>query len=512
MKCEFCNEFFESNAENTVSLAIQPTSRIANIELKHLKCPQCHEGFDTSKDVKIFGQYGYHSKCMKCRTCEKSLPNLGVVSQYGVPFCGEHLECYICKNVLATGTGTGAINVKIPLHIADTTFRKAGVGTNFSIHQECNGKWNCRLCKDVLKIEEFKAGKHGICPLKVCGGKCGQPIIPSPSNIKCFFGVVKYIHPRCMERCSCGRGIYPFYKIFPSKWSPQSHKGFSIEIRRALSTFFRLWRLKKLPGDGLKLARDIIYKILGLIATPYQWKTFNGENVNESCHPAMCAINQTSELCMMCKSQIDIFIGKEDTCTDDQCKIYEYQCRCGNLRKYDDDPSESCTKTRCIIDLCGYCNGELLYGKEDNRNLCTIDRCIIYAQQCNHCKYFGAGNLIRRTPINPNEECSLYRCINERCNICDTVLAYDETYEGCLKGKCTFKLGIFEDIKKKIIKFLKKYDYEVIDTGNYDAIRLKVIKLLSELSENEDIAEYKRLNRQFKLWEKFLSKRKKPKK
>lgn len=330
-------------------------------------CNSCHQKIVGKCLTDFSTRKKYHFNCQKCQKCQLSLKG-HICSKNGSFY---HRKCYQCS--------------------------QCGQLADPALDLDSSGTIKCSSCK-----------RYPQCV--VCEGRLKTP---SPRKIYGF-----NIHVTCLEEIRSSHHIHDcivldslVWKI----WSPRKHFLFSKEIQQSILAVYMLW---KRPGTLFsQLPRDMIVYLCQHLAMPVNWDIFNGYSIFQICTPTRCDKNL---LCRICDSLISPFL-QNITCTTNTCRYYKYKCpQCNSLISKDCSEQTSCTEYRCIAETCTFCQGELVSGKDDSRELCTKSECQTYYGPC------SCGNLIRRhhpDPFDAYLECSTYRCIQERCERCHNMLA-----------------------------------------------------------------------------------------
>lgn len=122
--------------------------------------------------------------------------------------------------------------------------------------------------------------------------------------------------------------------------------------------------------------------------------------------------------CHLCRDPIRWNTG--GGCNMRKCIKYSHQCpRCHIFVKHGSDPQKNCTFYRCIEEKCSLCQGKLRYEGTQN-DLCGTECLKYHSAACNIC-----GDLIVRAEYINNIEqsswdtmCTRYRCKHSKCSKC----------------------------------------------------------------------------------------------
>ena len=392
----------------------------------HFSCVSCHlckqpmKGYVKFKNHKFF-----HGDCFRCVDCnEECFHDSSVLKAAGLKCnkCGR--TCLIC-------------NEKNP----DMTLSMV----NSSVHTECYKCSNCGLIGNELSSSErliygIKGFQHEICSKKKCV-VCFETL---GTNYAITMGFPVHLNGGCKNYnlCSCRQAIIPIHQLWSHQWTVKTHPFFSKEVREAVSQIFLIWKFRNSVFS--MLPRDMINLLCQKIATLDGWEVINGFSVYDFCFPNRCTKKIACDLCT------DVFplLKDENKCSFDKCIYYKFRCLgCKQSIPHFSPGETCCTPTRCIInDYCYLCNGELVFGEEDARELCG-PHCKTYSRRCK------CGQLIRINPISPEAECTVYRCLEERCRDCGNNLQpFNIFSKGCTKISC---LSTFQEIKN-LEKYLNK--------------------------------------------------------
>lgn len=493
-KCSTCGVIKHINSMVFLKYSDKPTEYFCRV---HLNCASCKEKISDNNVIRSVGDRVYHAtnNCFSCTQCKLLLTKdrRPRFSSNGKLYCDTHATCYFCHD-----------EYKLQ-DLCNLKFEHCWIKS----HKLCLANANCRVCYTPL-LNEFDTKQRGIhkrcvendpicfyCNTSVKQNRHQAYIISKVGSVSV------HMHTDCKQKNICSFQISPgltcadpridIRKLYPEQWMSSNHQKYPNEIKSALFTVLCAWRLRNTVFS--KMPKDALFYLFNWIATIDGWKTFNG--LTKICTPWICASNKNRN-CNVCKSAI-LIIPKSNSCTQKVCAKYAFKCKiCHYPIPFNVDPVTCCTTTRCISQKCKMCKGELKFGNDDNRALCTLNDCVVYLRECIFCY-----NSIKRDASNYLNECTTYRCLKEWCRSCGNPLAPESNgWQMCTKEKCFTDVFIYKSITESLIKFLldEKYDLPMYAKNNPDFLVKHVLAYLAHLLDEKN-PKYEKLLDIYKLWE-----------
>ncbi len=437
---------------------------------KHYSCRFCYRPLSQGSIIVRRG-ITVHKKCYQikargiCPTCLQ--PHKNRIKNMENTYCSiACAPCYFCRK-------SGEVEeVKNP--IIHRSNKRLSPKKSIMCHMNCYEQSICHFCKDPI----IKFSDRGSISNEILGIKFNM-------HLDCADGKTCY-------NCS-NIPIVPS-TLFPSGWTYRNHKKYPVEIRRAIFSFY-------LVAKRVGLYRDVTLLISSYIGTPDGWPVLNNQVVGGTiCTPWLCRYGIST--CTICDSNINVF-RKSGDCTQSSCSKFALKCHmCGELVEYGSDPRVTCTYDRCIYEKCSLCNGEITYGDEDNRNLCTKTICNIYIR---HCYVNQCTSKIRREPIDSYNECTEYRCVKSRCMVCVGLISpFPYGDKGCLSASCNTKRQMIDKWTKNLVDKIIEYGYKLPKGAETSSSSLSIhaINLMSQLYGSPLYIEFKEL---YDFWKEILS-------
>lgn len=453
----------------------------------HVKCSSC-AGSVSGTPIFTVGDKAYHKSCRNkvevsfCSTCQsqRDLPFVFEKQKYCSTKC---IPCYYCKISDSSVTGMSCL-------VFGETRAKM-----IRCHTECYDSSLCDICNLPFPLDTFVRGEkkeHVYCRICFFCDKSDDQIYRK----KNILGFRVYYHQFCSKIDICGCCNDPIINttaLAPETWNTKSHNMYPKEIKDAIFAF-------TLVSKRLGLYKDVTRLISSYIATFDGWPILGGEKVKGSvCTPWLCK-HEKDPHCRVCDSQIKVF-APPNTCYQHVCLKFAFKCsNCNEPVPFTADPCTSCTMYRCKNERCSLCDGELSYGNEDTRSICTRQHCKVYVAKC---KRFGiCGNNIKRYPICLEEECTEYRCVTDECTKCGNILApYSSGYKGCTRDRCFTLSQTYNKLTDILIRKLDEGGHHLNRKTMVFANRLKVhvVAFMAELLENNSPL-YKEIKEIYDLW------------
>ena len=396
----------------------------------HYKCMQCLacktplKGYVKSCRNSSITNF-FHEPCFNCSTCKGKInPRLSQVVNENI-FCSECVPCLICRKKEG--------GEKLRLHVSS---KKC-----IFVHGLCVRCLKCGIADSKVDIDEEGKVFHPKCSAKKCA-LCLQTL--GATYVK-YHGL--YIHDSCREKMQafvspCGQELF-LERLWQPSWNRLNHYMFFPEVRQTIEMLF-LFRKRKTIFS--LLPKDLVFYLASWIATPNGWNTIDGRSIYDICTSNRCA---TMLHCSCCESIIPAF-STPLSCSSQKCVKYKYACpACNDKISYDEDDEISCTPYRCIRETCSLCDGGIICNEEDDRPLCRKDNCYTFVNRCDSCQ-----NLIRHEMVDPLVECTIYRCLQEKCSCCGLDLEPfpDFSNDMCRPEVCVFR----EKEKTNLTLFLNR--------------------------------------------------------
>jgi hypothetical protein len=173
-------------------------------------------------------------------------------------------------------------------------------------------------------------------------------------------------------------------------------------------------------------------------------------------------------------------------CTTGGCNLYSYICKKCSIRvTYDAKPEDACNDYRCIQDRCKLCDGRIRYALDKQTELCAMYRCNVYYLDKCRC-----GSMVERAPTDPLNVCTSYRCIKLRCTECGSNIRPSSDYDGlCDSNLCIIRKTTLEKSISQLCNILgiDQKTYFETRSSNQKIAMLKslVIERLEILSKDE---------------------------
>lgn len=426
------------------------------------RCKQPMKGYVKFKNHKFF-----HGRCFRCVDCDEDcFQQTSILTPKGLKCFSCGIPCFLCGKDKPDLTVSSLSNSFLSCYV----------------HSDCYQCSKCGLLGiPLISPLKYQKGKleHDRCSPEKCV-VCFQTLGPD-SCIKMGFPV--HMNKGCINRnkCwTCSKYVIPIHQLWSHQWSVETHTFFSLEVQKAIFQLFLIWNFRE--SEISKLPRDIFYLLCRKVATIEGWKTINGVTVDIFCFPGRCARQTHCGICLkpypLTKDETKCSPHTKEELS--KCVLYRCLCyRCGEKVRHDQSPETSCTNYRCLEDECILCKGEMKFGPEDIRDLCDKTKCKIYSGRCN------CGEPILRVHINPEKECTTYRCLKEPCKICGLTIQASPTSSGCSFNFCKTLSKEVQNLEKFLDKHLNVPDNCFSDSFRKQHYRLVFSELLS--TEREDL-------------------------
>lgn len=228
-------------------------------------------------------------------------------------------------------------------------------------------------------------------------------------------------------------------------WTPHEHIRFPFEFRSAVRTI--LLMQKRQDTTFAIVPKDVLFIIIRQLARPSVWQFWNGFDTSIRCTTYRCT---NDKKCPKCDGLIRIIESDNGLCALDRCNLYQDVCKqCHSKIPYTDKLDDVCTAYRCIHQPCSKCNRIIRYASDKQEDLCLIDQCNIYLMDdCPSC-----SDMIPINPIDRSTVCTTYRCIKSICTKCKGLVRPFEYDDFGLCSKTTCNVYHMKDCQcKRMVK------------------------------------------------------------
>lgn len=440
--CDLCKIILYSNETNVDKYYSHGKPKYICRNCHNSKiCNGCNKSVNNKKAIK--DHIGlWHYRCYPYNNCEKCfepVDEFDRIVDYNKVWhkhCVKKDKCNACSKIVFNDKG---------IRFDDMIY-----------HYRCISCKKCGLSyKDGETEFNFDNGvNHVMCGINVCR-LCDKPWKKESltkthnSNVHTYcYNIITHQNLKDKPICSqCKKQKIIIQNFWPENWSTQTHKKFPYEFRMAVRTLLLIINRFKF---SYKFPKDIIFLIIKSLCKPTAWKYYNTIDISKLCTEYRCVTYYNE--CSRCNNPIRVTEYDTDYCRLYYCNYYKNVCHLCKMKvRHNSNPEHVCTLYRCITQTCKYCDGKIRHAKDNQLELCSLEKCNVYYHNICKCK-----QLIMINPSSPLNQCTIYRCINDRCFECfGNIRPYSNYDSLCDKHMCLIKENLRNISLNKISEILK---------------------------------------------------------